>query len=133
MDGTFLGEAGGYIIGSSLKADVDTYETSLIPESLQSTLAYLYAIENDYVTHSISPDGKWLALTGMNRDYNEKNEHTVTIIDMETGEIVKTYDIDNPFAEESMVAFYDNTRLMLFCEASHELGSAYIYLIDIEE
>jgi len=132
-DGYFLGVAGGFIFGSDLKADANTYETFALPESLHPVLEYVYAIENDYLTHSISPDGKLLALTGryFYPDYTAM-EHTVTIIGMETGEIVKIYDIENPFAEASSIAFYDNTHVMLFFGAK-ENGSAYIYLIDIEE
>jgi len=139
-DGYFFGEAGGYIFGSTLKANANTYETTALPEFLHPTLEFIYSIENDYLTHSISPDGKLLALAG--RDYggfydrnfygHYETEYAVTIIDMETCEIVKTYDIDNPFAEESSVAFYDDTRVMLFCGAK-ENGSAYIYLFNLEE
>ena len=132
-EGYFFGKAGGYIFGSNLKADANTYETSTLPESLHSTLEYIYAIENDYLMHSISPDGKLLALTGryFYPDYKVM-EHTVTITDMETGELIKTYDIDNPFAEESSVHFYEDTHVMLFCRAK-ENGSSYIYLFDVGE
>lgn len=91
-DGYFLGEAGGYIFGSALKADANTYEIFTLPESVQPPLAFVYPMENDYLDHSISPNGKLLALTGR-KSYDI--EHTVTITDLQTGDIVKTYDIDN--------------------------------------
>jgi hypothetical protein len=130
--GYFLGVAGGYIFGSTLKADANTYTTSALPESLWSMLEFIYSIKNDYLDHSISPDGKLLALTGRYSSYAPYDiGHTVTITDINTGEIVKTYDLGHPRADESTVAFYDDTHVMLLCWPE-EFGSAFIYLFNVE-
>ncbi len=145
--GDFFGVAGGTLFGETLKADANTYETTPLPEKVHEQL-YQASIwmTNDLVDCAISPDGKLLALTGMiPRSIDAKRwweadgtepkfdyAHTVTLTDMETGDLIRAYDIDNPFARESTVSFYDDTRFMLFCRPEKD-GSAYLYLFDAGE
>ncbi len=128
--GDFYGMAGNTLYGSALMADADTLETSPLPKSVQEQLYEAYAMENGVVDYDISPDGRLLALTGMKSRRSDAS--TVTITDILTGDIIKTYDIYNPFAYESSVSFYGDTRFMLFFQPE-EHGSAYIYLFDAAE
>jgi hypothetical protein len=128
--GHFYGMAGNKLFGSTLMTDANTYESSPLPETVQEQFEWISAWEDGWVDHDISPDGRLLALTGMKSRRNDAS--TVTITDIRTGDIIKTYDIYNPFATEHSVAFCDDTRFVLFC-APEALGSAYIYLFNIEE
>lgn len=128
--GDFYGLAGNTLYGSTLMADIDTLETSPLPKSVQEQLEEAYAMEVGIVDFSISPDGKLLALTGMKS--RRLGASTVTITDILTGNIIKAYDIYNPFAWECSVSFYGDKRFMLFFHPE-EHGSAYIYLFNVEE
>lgn len=128
--GDFFGIGGDTLYGATLKADANTYESSLLPESVREQFAELDYYSFGEIDCDISPDGRLLALTGMKFRYSDAS--TVTITDLQTGDILKTYDIFNPFATEYTVAFYDDTHFMLFCRPE-ELGSAYIYLFNVEE
>ena len=145
--GNFFGARGNALFGSRLKADADTYETSPLPALVRRQFSEAsFWMTNELVAYDISPDGRLLALTGMvprmiAEAYGEDDEdkeswpdyaHTVAITDMQTGEVVKTYDIENPFAAESKIYFYDNTHLMLYCHPA-ALGSAYLYFFDLEK
>lgn len=145
--GDFFGMAGDTLFGETLKADINTYESVRLPELVREQFEAASRWDTSaLVDCSISPDGKLLALTGMiARSIEEKSwwdtrgfepkfdyAHTITLTNLETGEFVKAYDIDNPYATESTVSFYNNKQLMLFC-TPEELGSAYIYLFDVEE
>ncbi len=145
--GYFMGMGGNTLYGSYLMADVNTYESSPVPETVREQFEEASEWKTNYlVGHDISPDGKLLALTGMiPRSISEKRwwdtydtepkfdyAHTVTVTDIRTGDIIKTYDIDNPFATEHTVTFIDDTRLMLLC-LPKDGGSAYIYLFNIED
>lgn len=135
------------LFGSILKADANTYETWPLPESVQDQFAEVseYSTSTD-VNCSISPDGNLLAVTGLKPRYREYNgwmeargeepeyseANTVIITDVNTGDMITTYDIYNPLATEYTVSFYDNTHFMLFCRPE-EFGYAYIYLFDAGE
>lgn len=80
--------------------------------------------------YDISPDGKLLALLWKEDSALSDDPITVTITDIQSGDTIKTYVMDNPFATEHSVAFYDDTRLMLFSQPE-PLGSAYIYLFNL--
>lgn len=146
--GEFFGQVGDTLFGEAISVDINTYETTTLPASVQEQLeAAARWMTHADVEFSISPDGRKLALTGMiARIIEEKSwwdhsgdeskfvyEHTVTITDIQTGELIRTYDIDNPLATESTVEFYDETHAMLFCAPKGESGSAFIYLLDIGE
>ena len=141
--GDFFGMVGDTLFGESLKASINTYESARLPELVREQ--FEAAARRDtgaLVDCDISPDGKSVALTGMMaRSIEEKSwwdtkgiepkfdyAHTITLTNIETGDLVKAYDIYNPFATESTVSFYANTLFMLFCTPK-ELGSAYIYLL----
>lgn len=127
--GDFFGMAGDALIGTTLKADANTYTTSQYPESIQELLVEFGDYMSSDISYSFSPDGKWLSYTGMKMRNSDAS--TVTIIDTETGNIIKEYDIYNPFATETSVSFVDETQVMLFYRPE-ELGSAYVYLFDVE-
>ena len=127
--GHLCGMAGATLYGSALKTDMDTLVSSPLPASVQDQLYDATAMESS-AGIDFSPDGRLMAITNTKSPYNE-DASTVTVTDMETGDI-KAYDIDNPFASEATVSFYDNTRFMLFFYPK-ENGSAYIYLIDTAE
>lgn len=147
-DGDFFGLVGDTLFGEALLVDINTYETTALPELVQEQFeaAALWATDA-YVEYDISPDSKKLALTGMIARSNELRSwwdrsgtepkfdyaHTVTITDILTGDLIKAYDIDNPLAMESRVEFYDDTHAMLFCEPKDNGGSAFMYLLNIEE
>ena len=126
--GSLCGIIGNTIYGSALKTDIDTLESSPLPNSVQEQLEYANEM-GSCAEFDISPDGRLMALTGKKFWHSDAN--TVTVTDMETGEI-KAYDIDNPFASESTVSFYDDTRFMLFFYPN-ENGSAYMYLFEAGE
>ena len=133
--GFFYGVVGNTLYGATLMADANTYETSPLPETVRWQLGEVYQMEDGRVDYDISPDGRLLAFTGMKSRYaiyGIADGHTVTITDIQTGEVIKAYDIDNPFASEYSVTFYGDTRFMLFFRPE-ESGSAYIYLFDAEE
>ena len=145
--GNFFGVRGGALFGSTLKADVNTYQTSTLVETVQEQFNEASQwMTNDLVYYDISPDGRLLALSGMiprkageerwlgkvDTEATPDHAHTVTVTDMVTGELVKAYDIENPFARECTVTFYDDTHFMLFYWPE-KLGSAYIYLFDVEK
>ncbi|MDR3050706.1 MAG: hypothetical protein LBU67_03180 [Oscillospiraceae bacterium] len=129
-EGDFYGMSGGMLFGSTLMADANTYESSPLPKTVQEQFEEVSAWEDGVVDCSISPDGRLLALTGMKSRRSDAS--TVTITDIRTGNIIKAYDIYNPFATEYSVAFYDDTHFLLFC-APEELGSAYIYLFNVNQ
>lgn len=141
-DGAFFGVRGNTLFGEFLQTDADTYEASLLPKPVQEQLAETTHMETGHLVHcDISPNGNLLALAGMNRVYNlrypnmeldSRYSHALTITDIQTGDIVKSFDIYNPLASESTISFIDDTRVMLFY-APEDLGSAFIYLFDIEE
>ncbi|HML39019.1 MAG TPA: hypothetical protein PKA19_16620, partial [Bacillota bacterium] len=127
--GYFYGVAGDKLFGSTLMADANTYETFPLLESVREQFTEIYNFDSP-AGYDISPDGRLLALTSMKSwDSGASN---VTITDIETGNIVKAYDLLNPFATVSSITFYDNARLMLFFRAE-DLGSSFIYLFDIEK
>ena len=130
--GYFYGARGNTLYGSFLTANADTYESSPLPKTVRQQLGEINAMEDGRVDYDISPDGRLLALTGMQSRYGDADDHTVTITDIQTGKVIQAYDIRNPFASEYRVTFYDNTRFMLFFQPE-EFGSAYIYLFDAEE
>ncbi len=121
--------AGNTLYGSALKTDINTLQSSPLPESVQEKLEEANEM-GSCIDYDISPDGRLLALTGMKFWYSDAS--TVTVTDMNTGEILKAYDIYNPYASEWDVSFYNDTRFMLFFYPK-EHGSAYIYLFDMEE
>lgn len=127
--GFFYGMGGNTLFGSTLMADADTYDSSLLPESVreqfESVSESWYGDGN--VDYDISPSATLLARSDMQSW--ESGICMVTITDIQTGNIVKAYDIVNPLATEYSVAFYDDVHCMLFC-APKERGSAYIYLLD---
>ena len=127
--GYLCGMAGNTLYGSALRTDADTLASSPLPPSVQEQLETANAMGSD-VDYDISKDGRLLALAGMKSERSDTS--TVTITDIQTGNIIKTYEIYNPFAVESSVSFYGDTRCMLFFWPM-EHGSAYIYLFDIEE
>lgn len=128
--GSFYGMGGSILYGSTLMADANTYEFLPLSETVQEQFEWASVKVGGSVDYSISPDSKLLALTGMKSMRNDAS--TVTLTEIQTGSIIKTYDIYNPFAIECRVAFYSDTRFMLFC-APEELGTAYIYLFNVEE
>lgn len=128
--GYLCGMAGNTLYGSALMADANTYESSPLPKTVQEQLNEASAMEDGVVDCDISPDGRLLALTGMKSRRSDAS--TVTVTDIRTGDIIKAYDIHNPFAWEYSVSFYGDTRFMLFFRPE-EHGSAYIYLFDLEE
>jgi hypothetical protein len=128
--GDFWGMEGNTIYGSALRTDVDTLESSLLPISVQEQFGEAGYMEDGDVECDISPDGRLLALTGMKSRHSDAS--TVTVTDIQTGSIIKTYDIYNPFATESSVSFYGDTCFMLFFYPK-EHGSAYIYLFNVAE
>lgn len=147
-NGDFFGLFGDTLFGEATRADVNTYETTTLPELVQEQFDAAARWDTDtYVEYDISQDGKILAITGMiarsieeKRWWNQRGfepkfdyAHTVTLTDIQTGELIKAYDIDNPLATERTVAFYDDTHVMLFCRPKEERGTAYIYLLNIEE
>lgn len=146
--GDFFGIVNNTLFGETLRADATTYEITPLPELVHEQFEAAARWDtNALVDCDISPDGKLLALTGMiarshseKKWWTEKNiepkfdyAHTVTLTDIETGALVATYDIDNPLATESIVSFYDDTHIMLFCEPTQQGGSSYIYLLDISD
>lgn len=130
--GFFCGIGGNTLYGTTLMADANKYESSLLPESVREQFAELNPYNFGEIDYDISPDGRLLARTDTIPYGYYEIEHTVTITDLQTGDIIKAYDIYNPFATEYTVAFYDDTHFMLFCRPE-ELGSAYIYLFNVEE
>lgn len=146
--GDFFGIAGDMLFGETLKADANTYDAAMLPELVHEQLEAAAREDTSApVDCAISPDGRMLALTGMiARSAEEKDwwaakdteprfdyAHTVTLTDIQTGALIKAYDIDNPLAVESTVTFYDDTHLMLFCQPEEQDGSAYLYLINTAE
>jgi hypothetical protein len=133
--GYFYCVRGNTLYGSFLTANADTYESSPLPKTVRRQLGEIYERIDGRVDYDISPDGRLLALMGMQSRYaiyGFDDYHTVTITDIQTGEVIQAYDIRNPFASEYRVTFYDNTHIMLFFQPE-EFGSAYIYLLDAEE
>lgn len=128
--GDFLGMRGDMLFGSVLVADANTYEASLLPETVQAQFEWIMAREDGHVDFDISPDGRLLALLGMKS--RRSDAHTLTITDIQTGEIIHDYDIDNPFATEHSVAFYDDTHFMLYSKR-RDGGAGYMYLGGIEQ
>ena len=128
--GFFYGMAGNTLYGSTLMADANTYESSPLPNTIQAQLEEVSAMEDGAVNCAISPNGRLLALIGMK--FRSSNANTVTITDIQTGNIIKTYDIYNPHASESSVSFYSNTQFMLFFQPK-ENDSAYMYLFNVED
>lgn len=126
----FFGIGGDWLFGEALMADANTYETFPVAASVQEQFGWVMAQENGHVAYNISPDGRLLALTGMKS--RREDASTVTITDLQTGDALIDYNIDNPFAYEYSVDFYDDTHLMLFCRPQ-EHGSAYLYLFDLTE
>ena len=134
--GDFLGVRGDTLFGTNLKADANTYESSLLPESVRTQFAEIAFTRMDgTVQCDISPNGALVAVTGMNQCYDPASDfaHTVIITDLRTGDIIKTYDIDHPFAVEQTPSFYDDAHVMLFCAPEDKNGSPYIYLFDVEK
>ncbi len=127
--GYLCGMTGNTLYGSALMTDVNNLESSPLPKTVQEQLETANAMECD-VDYDISLDGRLLALTGMKSERSDGS--TVTITDIQTGNIIKSYDIYNPFALESSVTFYGDTRFMLFF-LPREHGSAYIYLFNVEK
>jgi len=127
--GYLCGMAGNTLYGSTLRTDADTLASSPLPKTVQEQLETANAIGSDE-DYDISKDGRLLALTGMKS--RRSDACTVTITDIQTGNIIKTYEIYNPFAVESGISFYGDTRFMVFFQP-REHGSAYIYLFDLEE
>ena len=126
--GRFCGVAGGMILGTNLMADANTYKTSPTPASVRDLLNN---IGDGIFSYDISPDGKLLAASCFG---SRSDALTVVVVDIRTGDIVKTYDIVNPFASEEAVSFYDDTRLTLFCSPNRtEGGSTYLYLFNVGE
>jgi hypothetical protein len=130
--GFFYGMGGNTLYGSTVRADADTYEPSLIPESVRDQFRWIREswYGNGHLDYDISPDGRLLALTGMKSRSSDAD--TVTLTDLGTGDLVKAYNIDNLYATEGTVSFYDDTHFILFC-VPKENGSAYIYLFNTEE
>lgn len=133
VEGRFYGMGGNTLYGSALMADADTYEASPLPDKVRKQLEELEALEEmqyDWqVAEDISPDGRLLALLDM---ASEDGDSTVTVTDLRTGNLLKAYEIYNPFANKDTVAFCGDTRLMLFC-TPRDLGSAYLYLFNVGE
>lgn len=135
---SFFGMVGNTLYGSILSADANTFASSTLPQPVQDEFERVVDSwwGGSVADYDISPDGMLLALldTQSMREGSAAGSeaHTVTITDIQRGDLVKTFDIDNPFATESTVSFYDDTRLMLFYRPE-DLGSAYIYLFDIAE
>jgi len=130
--GFFHCVVGNTLYGAALMADADTYETSPLPEKVRLQLGEVYQMEDGRVDYDISPDGRLLAFTGMKSRYGDADDHTVTITDIRADEVIRAYDIENPFTSEYSVTFYTDTLFMLFFRPE-EHGSAYLYLFDVEE
>ncbi len=132
--GAFFGMAGDTLLGEVLQADANTYESSPLPETVQDAFGQVvYSWWNDdRSSFDISPDGTLLAHLWREDPHDSDDPGTVTILDIRTGESIRTYTIHNPLAIEDTVAFYQDTRVMLFC-APKPLGSAYLYLFAFGE
>jgi hypothetical protein len=134
--GSFFGMEANMLFGSILAADANTYESSPLPESVQEQFDQV--VESwwggDPAEYSISPDGRLLALFNAKSGRGDASASTITITGIRTGRIIKAFSINNPFVSDYScnVDFYSTTRFMLFCP-SEELGSAYIYLFNVEE
>lgn len=127
--GTLCGMVGNTLYGSALKTDADTLESWPLPVSVQEQLEDANDMGSE-AEYGISPDGRLLAVTGTESWSSDTN--TVTVTDLDTGRVIKAYDIYNPFAWESSVSFYGDTHLMLFF-FPREHGSAYMYLLNTAE
>ena len=128
--GAFFGMRGSTLFGTALQADANTYETTQLPQAVQWQLANADYWEYGSYDYDISPDGNLLAFT--DTESTEGKSISVRITDICTGDIVKTYDIDKPFMYIRDLAFYDDTRFMLFC-VPEESESATIFLFDEEK
>lgn len=121
--------AGNMLFGSTLKADINTYETYQLPEAVQEQFAQVSAMEDGIVNYDLSPDGALLALTGLRS--RDADHRALIVTDTTTGDLVRGYVIDNPSANENRVSFYGDENLMLLF-TPEEPGEAYLYLVDLQ-
>ncbi len=127
--GYFYGMAGESLFGSYLKANTNTYETSPLPQTIQEQLAQISAMEDGIVDYDFSPDGKLLALAGLNS--RQVNAKTLVITDTETGDIIRELNIDYQRAWVDSVSFYSQQNLLLLFKPEGE-GGSYICLLDLK-
>lgn len=109
--GTLFGLKGGVLTGTSLQADPDSLQTTPLPGVITAQLEAVTAMEDGVVTYDLSPDGRLLAIAGL--DTREEGAPMLRISDLKTGQALYEAQASATGALAQRVVFLDGARVMV--------------------
>ncbi|MCM1007200.1 MAG: DUF5050 domain-containing protein [Ruminococcus flavefaciens] len=109
------------------RLNLNTYELEDISDSLFKDRRYT-------VCDAFSPDGKFFANIFVDRSGSLENVYTVSLISIETGELLEeyTFSSENDYVNFSM-KFVSENELYVYADQYHPAEKKFLYIIDLEK